>query len=151
MCILLDCHASLISSDFLISGCDLKAVVSSYSSPIPTCNDGTGRGPLHPKRPRISRCGNGQLPLQISRSFPCFCSLDVFLLLSRGPYRRGHCRKPRRESVPPSWAEVPTWTGLSSRAARDRCLREVRYRGFPSQMRPGRRPGREEVPPSLPQ
>jgi hypothetical protein len=52
-------------SDLLISGCELKAVVFSYSSPIPTCNDGTGRGPLHPKRPRISRCGNGQLPLQI--------------------------------------------------------------------------------------
>jgi hypothetical protein len=33
------------------------------------------------------------------------------------------CRKPRREGVPPSWARFPNWTGISSRAARDRCPR----------------------------
>jgi hypothetical protein len=35
----------------------------------------------------------------------------------------GLYRKPRWEGVPPSWAQFPSWMGLSSRAARDRCLR----------------------------
>jgi hypothetical protein len=43
----------------------------------------------------------------ISSSFP------------EGHSKCGHCRKPRRGSVPPSWAQGPSCPGFSSRVTRD--------------------------------
>jgi hypothetical protein len=46
-----DDHASLLSQDPAASGCDLIGGSPSYSNPFPNCNDGTGRSPVHLKRP----------------------------------------------------------------------------------------------------
>ena len=36
-----------------------------------------------------------------------------------GHSKCGHCHKPRRGNVPPSWAQIPSCTGFSSRATRE--------------------------------
>src|SRR5215210_328427 len=48
-----DNHAFLLSKDPTTPGCDLIGCSPSYSSPFPTCNDGTARSPEHPKRPTL--------------------------------------------------------------------------------------------------
>jgi hypothetical protein len=112
-----DGPAVLLSSDPVTSGCDLMVGSPSCSSPLPTCNDGTGRGQVHPKRPTIenqsSRCLRPRGPLRASvRQSTARSSLE-------GRLTRDIYRKPRREGIPPSWARFPSWAGTSSRAARD--------------------------------
>jgi hypothetical protein len=46
-----DDDAFLLSPDPVKSGCEFIFGLPSYSSPFLTHNDGTGRTPVHPKRP----------------------------------------------------------------------------------------------------
>lgn len=142
-CSAVDVQVFLSSSDLVISG-DLMVGSPSCSSPLPTHNDGTGRGPMHPKRPAIENQSMRWL-LQVShdddswrrRMHPPGQSLISSLrgLLRASVRQTTSCssledrltydlyRKPRRESVPPSWARFPSWAGTSSRAARDGCMK----------------------------
>jgi hypothetical protein len=116
-----DGHAFLLSSDPVTSGCDLMVGSPSCSSPLPTHNDGTGRGPVHPKRPTIenqsSRCLRPRGPLRASVRQTTSCSS------LEGRLTCGLYRKPRREGIRPSWARFPSWAGTSSRAAREGYLK----------------------------
>jgi hypothetical protein len=64
-----------------------------------------------------------------------------------GHSKCGQRSKPRRVSVPLSWAQVPSCTGFSSRAARDLCPGCARlWKRFVPGLRRRRRGRREEVP-----
>jgi hypothetical protein len=117
-----DDHAFLLPSDPVISGCDLiggSPSCSNLSQPAMMAPDcvwciRNGRESAGAASSSVSSrpCG----PVRVFAHCTSSCS-------SQGPSHVWPLPQPRREGVPPSWARFPSWTGISSRAARDRCPR----------------------------